>query len=396
MQKDRRVKVLVTDAQMRNSLAIIRSLGKNGLEVTGAEETRFATGFFSRYCKHKIVYPGSHKYPDGFVKCLLDVVRKAHYEAIFPVTDSTAVAIAKYKDKFSKYTLVPLPDYEVLIKVMDKAETIKVAQENGISCPKTYLIDDIKEVETVKDGLQFPVVIKPRRSSGSRGLTLCRSQEELSARYPKIVAAYGPCMVQEYIPHGGEELGVYVLLNFNSELRAVTVQKRLRSYPVSGGPSTLRETVKRPELVEIALRLLKALQWWGIAMVEFKIDPRDNQPKLMEVNPRWWGSLQLSILSGVDFPYLLYKLITEGDIEPVSDYKVGVRCRWLLPGDILWFLSAQRKLHNLPKFLKYERNDDIISWKDLGPTFGFLLASLRFAFDKDMRELVIRKSIRVK
>lgn len=389
-------KVLITDAQMRNSLAIIRSLGCKGLEVTGAEETRFATGFFSKYCKDKIVYPSPHKYPDKFANCLLDVVRRDHYKVIFPVTDSTVIPIAKYKEEFSKYTLVPLPDYETLMYAMDKAETIRIARENGIACPKTYVIGGIEEIEAAKGKLQFPVVIKPRRSSGSRGLTLCQSSEELVLKYPEIVATYGPCMIQEYIPSGGEELGVYTLLNFDSELRAVTVQRRLRSYPVSGGPGTFRETVKRPELVDIALRLLKVLQWSGVAMVEFKTDPRDNQPKLMEINPRWWGSLQLSILSGVDFPYLLYKLVTEGDIEPVLDYEIGVKCRWLLPGDILWFLSAQHKLRNLPKLLKYERNDDIISRTDLGPTFGFLLASLRFAFNKDMWKFVIRKPVRVK
>ena len=319
-------------------------------------------------------------------------MRSNHYQAIFPVTDETIVPIAKHKEEFSKYTLIPPPDYETLAKAMDKAQTIRIAQENDIACPKTYLVDNIKEVEAI----QFPVVIKPRSSSGSRGLTLCQSVEELSSSYPKVIAAYGPCMIQEYIPPGSEELGVYALLNFNSELRAATVQKRLRSYPVSGGPSTLRETVNRPELVEIALRLLKALRWSGVAMVEFKIDPRDNKPKLMEVNPRWWGSLQLSILSGVDFPYLLYKLITEGDIEPVLNYRVGVRCRWMLPGDILWFFSAPGKLRNLPKFLKFEHNDDIISWKDLGPTLGFLLASARFAFDRDMWKFVIRKPTQLK
>lgn len=389
-------KVLVTDALMRNSLAIIRSLGKRGLEVTGAEETRFATGFFSRYCKNKIVYPSPDKYPDKFAEYLLEVVRGDNYQVIFPVTDCTVIPIAKHKQEFSKYTLVPLPDYEVVMKAMDKAETIRISQESGIAHPKTHVVDSIEEIGAIQDELQFPVVIKPRRSAGSRGLTLCQSAEELSLKYPEVVATYGPCMIQEYIPPGGEELGVYVLLNFDSELRAVTVQKRLRSYPVSGGPSTLRETISKPELVEVAVSLLKAFRYWGIAMVEFKVDPRDNQPKLMEVNPRWWGSLQLSILSGVDFPHLLYRLVTEGDIEPTLDYETGVKCRWLLPGDILWFISANRKLQNLPKFLKYERNDDIVSASDLGPTVGFFLSSLRFAFDKDMWKFVIRKPIRVK
>jgi len=389
-------KVLVTDAQMRNSLAIIRSLGKRGLEVTGAEETLFATGFFSKYCRNKLVYPSPNEHPNEFVEHMLDVVRNDQYEVIFPVTDSTVIPIAKHKQEFSKYTLVPLPDYEVLMKAADKAETIKIAQRNGIACPKTYQIDSSEKTEAIEDRLEFPVIIKPRISSGSRGLTLCRSAEELASKYPEVVAAYGSCLIQEYIPPGGEELGVYALLNFDSELRAVTVQRRLRSYPVSGGPSTLRETVNRTGLIEIALLLLKAIQWSGVAMVEFKIDPRDDQPKLMEVNPRWWGSLQLSILSGVDFPYLLYKLVTEGDTDPMLAYEAGVKCRWLLPGDILWFLSTERKLRNLPRFFKFERNDDIISWKDPGPTFGFLLAVLRFAFNKNMWKYVIRKPIRVK
>ena len=167
-------KVLVTDAQMRNSLAIIRSLGGKGIEVTGAEETRFATGFFSKYCQNRIVYPSPRKHPDEFVQYLLGVVREDDYQAIFPVTDSTVIPIARYKQEFGKYTLVPPPDYEVLMKAVDKAETIRVAEENSIPCPQTYLVDNIKELETIKGELRFPVIIKPRSGFGSRGLTLCQ------------------------------------------------------------------------------------------------------------------------------------------------------------------------------------------------------------------------------
>ena len=386
--------VLVTDAQMRSSLAVIRSLGKKGLDVTGAESTRFATGFFSKYCSERKVYPDPSKHPENFVSSLLDVVSKKDYRVIFPVTDVTAMLLVKNKEEFSKHTLVPLPDYEVFMRAMDKAETIRIAQDNGVLCPRTWVIDNIDESSLACDSLPYPVVIKPRIASGSRGITVCQSSHELRLKFPKVVAAYGPCLIQEYIPSGGEELGVYVLFNYDSKMRAVTVQKRLRSYPISGGPSTLRETVKKPELIEIADRLLRALGWWGVAMVEFRVDPRDGQPKLMEVNPRWWGSLQLSILSGIDFPYLLYKLVTEGDVSPIFNYQEGVKCRWLLPGDILWFLYSDHKLRNLPKLLRYERNDDIISLRDFGPTMGFLLATMRFAFSKDMWDFVLRKPIK--
>lgn len=389
-------KVLVTDAQMRNSLAIIRSLGRQGLAVTGAEETRFATSFFSRYCARRMVYPSPYRHPHQFVDFMLDAVRRDRYEAIFPVTDATTVLIARYKEEFSRYVAVPVPDYQVLMKAMDKAEALRAAMKNGIPCPRTFFIDNAGEVEEIKGEAEFPLIIKPRLGFGSRGLVLCHSAEELAAAYPKVVAAYGPCLVQEYIPPGGEDLGVYALLNLESKLRAVTVQKRLRSYPVSGGPSTLRETVKRPELIQLALRLLGFLGWSGIAMVEFRTDPRDKQPKLMEINPRWWGSLQLSILSGVDFPHLLYRLATEGDVEPALDYRVGVKCRWLLPGDILWLLSAPASFRSLSQFLQFVPNDDIMSWRDPGPSFGFLLAGLRFAFDRDMWKFMIRKPLQVK
>jgi len=383
-------KVLVTDAQMRSSLAIIRSLGKAGLHVTAGEETRFATGAFSKYCKARIVYPDP-KDEDAFVDFLLKKVRDETFDMIIPVTDSTVLPIVKRKKEFSKYTTVPYPDYDLMIKAIDKAQTLKIAAENGVPCPKTYPVADAGQLKDIKDELLYPVIIKPRTSYGSRGVTMCGSSEDLLSKYTAVAETYGPSVVQEYIPNGGE-VGVYTLFNSDSEPRAVSVQRRLRSYPISGGPSTYRETIVYPELIETSFGLLKAMKWRGVAMVEFRIDPRDNTPKLMEVNPRFWGSLHLSILSGVDFPHMLYKLEKEGDVSPVMDYRAGVRCRWLLPGDILWYASSPGKIKNLPRFLEIT-NDDIMSLDDPGPTFGFALATMRYMFDLNMWKFILRKPI---
>ena len=386
-------KVLVTDAQMRSSLAVIRSLGKKGLEVTAGEETMFATGFFSKYCKRRLVYPSPKKSEEEFVNWLLKTLKREDYEVLFPVADATLGPIVEHEEEISEYTTIALPPRKIFMKAYDKGITLKIAMKIGVPCPTTYFIEDLDELKSLSRELEYPVIIKPRIGSGRRGVEVCNSPEELIASYCKISAEYGKLLIQEYIPHGGE-FGVYTLFNFNSEPRALTVQRRIRSYPVSGGPSTLRETIKNEkteEAVEIAFKLLKALGWVGVAMVEFRIDPRDNTPKLMEINPRFWGSLQLSILAGVDFPYLLYKMLTEGDVEPVLDYKVGVRCRWLLPGDILWFLSAPNKLKNLPEFLKFRTNYDILSWDDPGPALGFMLATARYLFDREMWKFVLRR-----
>ena len=127
-------------------------------------------------------------------------------------------------------------------------------------------------------------------------------------------------------------------------------------------------------------------------MVEFRIDKRNGAPILMEVNPRFWGSLQLSIMSGVDFPYLLYKMYKCGDVEKNLSYKKGIKCRWLLPGDILWFMDSPNKLKNIKEFVKFKTNYDIVSFNDFGPTLGFLIASGRYMFDSDMWKYVKRKN----
>ncbi|MEK7803544.1 MAG: ATP-grasp domain-containing protein, partial [Deltaproteobacteria bacterium] len=235
---------------------------------------------------------------------------------------------------------VPFADYALTANVQNKAWLMKYAETNGYPCPKT-LGTDLKSVPTVLndfcyEDVEYPLVIKPRESSGSRGIIYVKKPSEFPAALKKVQDRYPLPIVQEYIPHGGA-YGVGALFNRNSEPKAAFVYKRLREYPVTGGPSTLRESVKNDEIKEIALNLLKSLKWTGIAMVEFRVDARDGRPKLMEINPRFWGSLQLAIISGVDFPYLLYKMAVDGDIEPVWDYRVGIRCRWLIPGDILHF-----------------------------------------------------------
>ncbi len=382
--------VFVTDAQMRSSLAVIRSLGKKGLNVTSGEETKFTTGFFSRYCNQRVVYPSPKKHKEEFIKYILDKIKKEKYDVLFPVADACLLPLIENESEISKYTKLALPTKKIFMKSFDKGNTFKIAMENGIPCPKTYFINDINDIEKVKSQLSYPVVIKPGISSGSRGVEVCRSYEELLNKYKNVHGRYGKLLLQEYIP-SGEEIGVYVLCNYDSEPRAYTVQKRIRSFPIQGGPSTLRKTIRNEKASEIAFKLLKIMEWVGVAMVEFRVDPRNNVPKLMEVNPRFWGSLQLSILAGVDFPYLLYKMLMDGDVKPIMNYKENVECRWLLPGDILWFLSVPDKLKNLKEFLRFNTNDDIISLNDPGPTFGFMLATVRYLFDEEMWKFILRR-----
>jgi predicted ATP-grasp superfamily ATP-dependent carboligase len=129
-------------------------------------------------------------------------------------------------------------------------------------------------------------------------------------------------------------------------------------------------------------------------MVEFKVDPRDGIPKLMELNPRFWGSLQLAIVSGVDFPYLMLRMAREESFEPVLHYTVGKRCRWLLLGDILHFLSNPHRFHLCPSFFDFSDPNtsyDIFSRDDPLPLLGSVATFLTFLYDAEMKRFLERR-----
>jgi len=258
---------------------------------------------------------------------------------------------------------------------------IQIAMENGIACPKTYFFADLDEIVSAIQ--QYPVVVKPSRRHGV-GIAICDTVSDLKENYVNMTEKYGSCIVQEFIPNGGE-FGVYTLFDFNSEPIALTVKKRIRTRYNYGGVSTLRETVKNEELIQIAFNLLKKIKWSGAAMVEFRIDSRDKTPKLIEINPRFWGSLQLSIESRVDFPYLLYQLMIHDDPPRNLNYKERVKSCWLF-GDITGFFQNSNKFDIIRDVFRSNIHYDIISLSDPMPGIISFFYPLHNSCDEEPRE----------
>ena len=244
------------------------------------------------------------------------------------------------------------------------------------------------------DKFPIPAVIKPRISSGSFGIVYVKKREDLAPSYQSVHERFPLPLIQEWIPDGGGAFGLSALFDEASNIKAAFVHKKLRMYPVQGGPSTLREGVEHPQIMEIGLSLLKSLNWVGVAMVEFKVDPRDGIPKLMEVNPRFWGSLQLAIVSGVDFPHLILKMARKESFEPILRYKVVKRSRWLLLGDILNFFNNPNRFHLHPSFFNFfdpNTSYDIISKDDPFPILGSVATFFTFLYDPEMKRFLERR-----
>jgi len=118
--------------------------------------------------------------------------------------------------------------------------------------------------------------------------------------------------------------------------------KRLREFPTSGGSSAKAVSVKNKELGNLGEKLLSSRKWHGVAMVEFKKDKRDGKFKLIEINPKFWGSLALAIRSGVEFPYLSARMAKNEKVKKVANYPVGVKYQWVFPDDSLHLLTKPR------------------------------------------------------
>jgi predicted ATP-grasp superfamily ATP-dependent carboligase len=392
-------RVFVTDGHWRKTLAVVRSLGQKEVHVTVGERTALNTSFFSKYCSRRIVYPSSKRFPDQFIEFLLKEIKKDRYDCLFPMEEETLVLMAKYREEISSYVPLLIPNLQKIEFVRDKGKLIRFAEDHGIPVPKTFHIPpSLSSSPLVAEGWvgggPNPAVIKPRISSGSFGIVYVTKREDLLPSYRKVHARYPFPLVQEWIPDGMGTFGFSALLDKNSDVKAAFIHKKMRMYPVQGGPSTLREGVCHPQIMELGISLLKALNWTGIAMAEFKVDPRDGIPKLMEVNPRFWGSLQLAITSGVDFPWLMLKLARGEDFPPVLDYRVNKRCRWLLFGDILHFFKNPRRFHLEPSFFRFfdsNTSDDIFSLDDPLPVLGAAATFFTFLYDPEMKRFLEKR-----
>ncbi len=382
--------VLVTDGHWRKTLALVRSLGQKGVRVTVGERTFLNTSFFSKYCSRRVVYPSPRRSPRQFIEFITKEIEKNHYECLYPMEEETLLLLAQHHSEISKHTYLLIPEIEKIEFVRDKANLLRFAEAHGIPIPRTIYSLENPEPDMV----QGPAVIKPRISSGSFGIAYVRKREDLIDLYQKVHTHYPFPLIQEWIPDGGGTFGFSALLDETSNVKAVFIHKKVRMYPVQGGPSTLREGVEHPRIMELGISLLKSLKWVGVAMIEFKVDPRDGIPKLMEVNPRFWGSLHLAVISGVDFPYLMLRIARGDPFDPVLNYTVGKRSRWLLFGDLLHFIKNPHRFHLRPPFFNFFDPDtayDIISQKDPLPVLGAMATFFTFLFDPEMKRFLERR-----
>lgn len=352
--------VVVLDGTQRSALAVTRSLGKQGIGVQVGAEEMLSLASRSRYCRNYFRYPSPYSEPTRFLQVLLKHLENQSEILLLPMADATVGELLMAGDTLGLGKVhFPFPDMNVYNAASNKATLFSLARNTRICIPETIVSSEYVEKEVlisraIKIG--FPLIVKPARSrirnaTEWRKTHVCYAHDvsDLRSLLKSFPFNSNTFLIQERVE--GPGVGIFLLMK-DGEVLAQFAHRRIREKPPSGGVSVLCESISPPpEALDSAVKLLRDLNWYGVAMVEFKWDKRDNLPKLMEVNARFWGSLQLAISSGVDFPYLLYRLAAGDRITPVSVYKIGCKMRWEL-GDLdhlLIRLFRESKNLSLPR-----------------------------------------------
>ena len=334
-------RVLVTDSGYKHALAIVRDLGAR-CEVDTCGPRRLAMAGVSRWTRRDLRAPSP---TDGarFLSWLDGAVSRYRYDQIIPVGYAACGLLSEHLTRWSPRTTVVLPPAEAVHRALDKRAMNALAGAVGVPAPRTAQPATVAELAAAADEVGFPLVIKaPLEGQGD--VAYVDRPGDLAARYRAYLDRNGwtspslPILQQRI---SGPGFGVFATYQ-DGRLRRIMAHRRVREFPPTGGPSTCAELVDDPALLAAGRSVLDALAWHGVAMVEFKRHEADGRYYLMEVNPKFWGSLDLALAAGCDFPADLVDIARGADLPDRPPPAGPLRLCWPLSGDLRYLAARPR------------------------------------------------------
>jgi len=361
--------VLLSDEHYKHSLGIVRHLGRQGVRVSMVAASKNSLACCSRHCREVILSPAGTV--AALVETMLQAVKHRHFDLVMPVSYPMTLALAQRRELLDSYTRLEVVASHTLERAADKATMIALAGKLGVPAPRTCRSAEIHEHA---DELIFPVVIKPQQESPGRPpIRYAHNLRELWEILPsqtgrKLSGDTENYLVQEFIPGNG--CGFFATYQ-RGVCKRIFMHRRLREYPATGGVSSCAESFYDPKLEFYGRRMLDALHWHGVAMVEFRRDSRDGEYKLMEINPKFWGSLDLALAAGADFPGDLCQMAL-GRTLPFSDqYRRNLRFQWPFSGhgELFHLWTRPQSIFGVALDFLNPRVKSNVWLGDLGPNF---------------------------
>jgi predicted ATP-grasp superfamily ATP-dependent carboligase len=314
-------------------LGVVRSLGREGISVVGADFKPDAPGLKSTYCR-SLLTPNPVRRPEELLDMLLREGKKLSRRAVlYPASDPYILFVSRFRKALSEYFLFALPSEGVIECILDKDKQYELAKRIGIPCPRSFHPRSLDEIKLIEGQIEYPALVKPchahlwQERFASKGLKV-NSQEQLLQKHAEVFEAGLEVMVQEIIPGPTPNIvGVDTYASEEGDAIAVFVTRKVRQYPVEFGVGTCLESIHNKEALSIALRYLQGIHYRGIGEIEFKRDSRDGTYKLIELNARPWTQVIQATYAGINLPLIQYMDLTGQPMPTLEDYQDGIK--WL-------------------------------------------------------------------
>ncbi len=372
------MRILVLNCYSRNALAVINSLDPSYELIGGASRKRHILcspdrRFRSRRLQSVFRYAAPQSDPDGFRDDLIGAARSYRVDAIIATGTTCTDFLSQYKTEISSATgaKVLVEDYDKLSRMTDKWLTVQASRDADIPVPRTLLFDGEPKTLALLREFRFPIVVKPRRSFASIGITFFASEAEWDRHMKESGETY-------VVPSGGEPAFI-VQEVVDGDLHDVTLcadkgraisilsQERLLCARDFGGGGIVNRTTDEPTIRDYAERLVHLMEWNGIAEFDF-IKSSDGSYCLLECNPKIWGTTQLTIEAGLNVVQQLVDVFVLGKhVEKCKGYEVGLVYKWIFPECIQSWSKAPRTIRSILKRVAatFRRYDAVRSMSNL-------------------------------
>ena len=327
--------VVVVNCKL-GALAIMRSLGEQGVPIYGVDADPRSPGMLSRYCKRSFLYGFDEGRPDRFLEELLKVGKEVGRTSILiPTSDETAVFVTEYAEPLSRWFIFPYNAPSLMRELISEKGMYELVARHGVPTPFTLFPECLEDVEASLHAVKFPLMLKGiygnrLQARNKKKMVVVHSEQELIEQYKEMEEPGFPnLMLQEYIPGGDDQIFMFNgYFNQTSDCPIGLTGYKIRQFPIHVGCTSLGECRWNETVAKMTMQFMKAIHYRGVLDIGYRFDPRDGQYKVLDINPRVGQAFRLFVAENdMDVVKALYLDLT-GQRQPVVIPREGRR--WMI------------------------------------------------------------------
>jgi predicted ATP-grasp superfamily ATP-dependent carboligase len=382
----------------QGDLGVVRTLGRAGVDVTVVSEYEDSPVRHSRYTKDFRVCPTLTRDDDATLEFLTRLAQEEEDPPVlFPTADPDLALVDRLREPLAQGYRLFISRPEIIASFTDKGRFFHYASAYGFPVPRTVVPGADQDVAEIAGDFHFPVIVKPlvpqtwttpevyRLVAGKKAIRV-DDADALTGLCQALRPHDPDFAIQEYV-HGRDDrlYSVHAFISSAGRPLGAFAGQKIRTYPTYAGIGCFVKSVHMPDLVETGLRLLSAVDYTGLALLQFKQDERSGEFKLLEINPRASSWNLLAYACGVNLPYLAYCDAIGREVEPVAP-KFVRRGYLFFDHDVRAFLDYRKHGDwTWPSWIRSLLGRNVyqyLAWDDLAPFIRTLGATARRALRK--------------